>query len=514
MGNPTVNSYRLAISVTSAFCFCSSLIVAHEPNRPGPLVEAAAAPASSFQGDYLRATPCQPVSNVVEAMDFSGLDASARDNCEGKGDCGCCTCEQIKAANEKAANAYKGVYYANDFSYLNDPCYQGHFLGDRLKQLNMPHCGKLDIGGQIRLRYHHELGMKGQRFRAGTDDDFLLTRLRLFGNYKVNDRLRFYVEGFYADSSGESLPPRGTDENFMDFQNLLVDVQLTDDLLLRVGRQELLYGAQRTVSPLDWANTRRTFEGVKAVYKSGDWQIDGFFTHFVPILSNDLDEADYDLPFYGMYGVYSGLGNSTVDVYYLGFDDNSIGQSLHTMGSRLNGKDPCTNWLWEIEGAVQFGKRSRGVDQDGEGFVTAGIGRAMPNVMWKPTIWVYFDYASENYNQLFPLAHKYLGFIDAVQRQNVQSPNVLLTMTPRQDWTLLLWAYHFQSSSAAPVPAIGGTPPQNASRYLGNELDLILAYQFNPRADILFGYSHFWRGSKIDNPQDADFFYTQFQMNF
>ena len=87
-------------------------------------------------------------------------------------------------------------------------------------------------------------------------------------------------------------------------------------------------------------------------------------------------------------------------------------------------------------------------------------------------------------------------------------------MKPSEKTSLLLWYYHFQSNSAAPVPSVGGTPPQNASRYLGNELDVLLTYKFNPRSDILFGWSHFWRGSKINNPQDADFFYSQWQFNF
>jgi len=79
---------------------------------------------------------------------------------------------------------------------------------------------------------------------------------------------------------------------------------------------------------------------------------------------------------------------------------------------------------------------------------------------------------------------------------------------------LLFWYYHFQSNSAAAVPAIGGTPSQNNGRHLGDELDIIARYTINPRSNILFGYSRFWRGSKISAPQDADFFYTQFQMDF
>ncbi len=429
-----------------------------------------------------------------------------------------CTPKQKKAAKAKAAGAYKGVFYANDFSYLNDPCYQGCNFGDMLKRMNVGCCGKLDIGGQIRLRYHNEIGMKPpQRFQPATSDNFMLTRVRLFGNYQVNHWLRFYGETIYADSSGEDIRPRGIDENFMDFQNVFVDVKLTDNLTARVGRQELLYGSQRVLSPLDWANTRRKFEGIRALYKSGDWAIDGFFTHFVPVLPNDLDEADYNRAFYGMYGVYSGLDNATIDFYYLGFDMTALapanGFSLHTIGGRVNGSCPCSDWMYEIEGATQFGQRAPNVNQ-GDGFVTAGVGRKLPHLPWSPTLWFYYDYASPNYNQLFPLAHKYLGFIDAVQRRNIESPNVQLTMKPCDKVNLLFWFYHFQSNGVNPVPSIGGTPAQNTGKYLGNELDCIAKYKISQRSDILFGYSHFWRGSKINNTQDADFFYTQWQQNF
>ena len=57
-----------------------------------------------------------------------------------------------------------------------------------------------------------------------------------------------------------STPDRG------DILNLFVDVNLLEwdnhPVVARVGRQELLLGSQRLISTLDWANTRRTFEGV------------------------------------------------------------------------------------------------------------------------------------------------------------------------------------------------------------------------------------------------------------
>ncbi len=34
------------------------------------------------------------------------------------------------AGPNPAAGSHKGLYYANDFSYLKDPCYEGCYLGD------------------------------------------------------------------------------------------------------------------------------------------------------------------------------------------------------------------------------------------------------------------------------------------------------------------------------------------------------------------------------------------------
>jgi hypothetical protein len=445
-----------------------------------------------------------------------GCDRCAScDNCSscGKKPCGC-TCKKKKELRAKAASAYKGVFYDNDFSYLNDPCYCGHLCGENLKQLTpncLGRCSTVDVGGQWRLRYHHERGMKGPQRFLPLDDDFLLNRLRLYTNWQVNNYLRFYVEGIYADSYGEGLPERIIDVNNGDFLNYFADIKPNDSLTFRIGRQELLYGAQRTISPLDWANTRRTFEGIRLLYKQGDWAIDGFFTHLVLPRPDEFDEADYNLPVYGMYGTYSGYENNTIDFYYIGFDDADIGRSLHTFGSRINGKRD--DWLWEVEGAYQVGARTSGVSQE-DGFITAGLGRAFPSACWKPTVWVYYDQASPHFDQLFPLAHKYLGFIDAIQRHNIQSPNVLITAKPHEKLTLLLWYYYFRSDSSAPILSIGGTPVQNTGRDVGNELDLIANIQLTPRSELLFGWSHFWKGSKIVNPSDADFFYTQWLLNF
>ena len=486
------------------------------------------------------------------AQEFS-LDATLTSCCEPScgsegccGECGgdACSCGdgvgcgagvgKKKAKGNPCAKSHKGLFYANDFSYLNKPGYNDHCqggscLGDALKLMPVGQCGEwgtLDVGGQLRLRYHNEVGM-GREGAAGTprfqdtENDFLLTRLRLYSNWKINDRVRVYAEGIYADATddGGDYFARGIDENRGDLLNLFVDLKLTDNVTARLGRQELLYGAQRLVSPLDWANTRRTFDGAKIMYKEGDLAVDSFYTYFVPVDVDDFDESGDNQAFYGTYATYTGYENFDVDAYYLGYEnDNATADySLHTLGLRLNGST-CRGWLWEVEGGPQFGEQNGlGLDHSAS-FATVGLGRKLKSLPGDATLWCYYDYASggdfNGFNQQFPLAHKYFGFIDAVQRSNIESPNVLLTMKPAENWNLLLWYWHFMSDTGAPVPSLGNTAAQTDSKELGDELDIVIKRTLSPRSNVLFGWSHFWRGDKIIGTTDADFVYGQYTLNF
>jgi hypothetical protein len=456
-------------------------------------------------------------------------------------DCGdACSSDKPPKPNP-CATSHKGVYYNNDFSYLLAPEYSGCCLGDCLKLSPVGPCGRwgtLDVGGQLRLRYHHEAGMGRQAGATGfgdTQNDFLLTRMRLYTNWQANEWLRVYAEGIAADALANSrYVPRPIDRNSGDFLNLFFDVKLTDRFTTRVGRQELLYGVERQISPLDWANTRRTFEGIKCMYQGDDWNIDGFYTNYVPVAADNFDEADYDQSFYGVYATHAAASGPSFDVYYIGYDNQSAYAaaptlvtagtadfSVHTFGSRVFGSIDA--WLYECEAAVQTGRQSGlGVDHQA-GMYTLGLGRKLQG-SWKPTVWVYYDYATgddqngsfNRYNQLFPLAHKYLGFIDAAQRANISSPNCLVTMNPSSKLSLLAWYYYLGAAEAGDIiPAVATPSAQNTStKYFGHELDLIAKYQLDARSNVLVGYSNLWRGSKIVGNDDAHFLYGQWELNF
>ena len=435
-------------------------------------------------------------------------------------------------------SAYAGVFYANNFSYLNDPCYDGpSFFGDSLKgMLN----GKLDVGGEARVRYHNEKNFRGLGL-TGRDDNFFLTRYRMFANWRVNDYFRVYGEYLYADSGGERFNNRPIEENRGEIQNLFFDAKLTESLLLRVGRQEMLFGAQRLISPLDWANTRRTFQGVRGTYSGANWTLDGFFVN--PLNRNaanedKIDDANENIDFYGVYASNTATSLGTIDTYYLGLNNQILNFDYHTIGSRVAGASDG-GLLYSFEGGVQFGSNSPGYGNHNAGFATGGLGRQL-NICtrhgaWKPTVWFWYDWASggddvpaargdNGFDHLFPLAHKYLGFMDLFGRRNINDANVQF-ITPLMGKVSLLAWYHYFFLDQSTTPYSVVMTPFNAAnaagnRELGQEIDFAFNAAINPRMNVLVGYSYFNSGQYykstpgVPTSADAEFFWTQFQWRF
>ena len=184
-------------------------------------------------------------------------------------------------------------------------------------------------------------------------------------------------------------------------------------------------------------------------------------------------------------------------------------------------------WHWEAEGDVQVGEFQN--NAHAAGAWTVGIGRDMPCVTWTPSIWAYFDWASgdpiagNGYHHNFPLAHKYLGFMDLYGRRNIEDFNILLTAKPHDKLKLVMWWHVFNLqdiNDGVYNVVMGQSAPAGTSEDLGQELDLLAQWTFGPRSNIVFGYSHFWAGNFYKNhpnnipSDDADFFYTQFTVNF
>src|SRR6185503_19633481 len=60
---------------------------------------------------------------------------------------------------------------------------------------------------------------------------------------------------------------------------------------VRLGRQELVFGEQRLVGHVSWANAARTFDGARATIRSKKLVVDAFATSVVRILPDKWDQS-------------------------------------------------------------------------------------------------------------------------------------------------------------------------------------------------------------------------------
>ncbi|MDX2038428.1 MAG: alginate export family protein [Isosphaeraceae bacterium] len=439
---------------------------------------------------------------------------------------------------------FKPLWQDQDWSYLDEPGNRTIDFFDFTKRNRIGDEIVFDVSGEFRWQGRVE----DNRRLTGEQNDFNLFRERLALDIRYFGRIRTYLDVFWADASRQSVPPIFFDINHGDMLNAFGEISFDDvaegRLSFRMGgREQLSFGNQRLVSTLDWANSPRTFDTVPhLLYRSDDLAFDAFWSQPNRVLARELDRAEGDLQFFGAYATYSGLEGRLFDLYYLGLLDTggkleANGRSgdadIHTIGTRW--QVDRDGRLAEIETAYQFGTRVG--TPINAGMATAGVGRRWAKAFCAPELWFYFDYASGNptpdgpsyqtFHQLFPLGHKYLGYMDLVGRQNILDANVFLKFSFDTRVTFLIWYHDFHLASARDALYNGAGVPirrdesGRAGRYVGNELDLLLVLVLNPHSDVQIGISNFFAGTFVERTsrtsseaQGGTFFYTQFSYRF
>jgi len=220
----------------------------------------------------------------------------------------------------------------------------------------------LSIGGQARGRLESwsNFGFGGAGSR---DDTFGLLRLRFHGDLVAGRHFRLFAEGKSALATGRDLPGglRTLDVDTIALQNAFLDFSVPfqeGSFTVRTGRQELQFGKQRLVSPLDWANTRRTFDGFRGILKQGNWRVDGFWTRSVRTQKYSFNQNDSGSDLFGLYAIGKLPAKLAVDLYWLGLDRNQnvwggvSGEELrHSIGTRLGGPLSDTPLDFDLETA-------------------------------------------------------------------------------------------------------------------------------------------------------------------
>ncbi|GJM22751.1 MAG: alginate export family protein [Planctomycetota bacterium] len=442
------------------------------------------------------------------------------------------------SALQAQSPGFKNLRFDEDWSSVDEDL-EGVHLFPAIKWIELDDDWALSTGGQIRWRSMREVG-RSLMPASPRVNDFNLLRTRVHAEVRNVNGFRAFVEVLDARIYGEDRAPLGIDRNNADVHNAFVEF-IEGDTLLRAGRFEMQFGAQRFVSPLEWGNTRRRFEGVLARQDFDGGRADFFITHPVAVDAQHTDHDNDSLWFSGAYLTFPDESGGT-DAYLLALNETTASltsgsgrrgpMDVYTAGARRWGKSG--QFDYEAELALQFGEFAG--DQVEAQSISARAGWSEPDLPGSPRFGLDFDWASgdsdptdsrqETFNQLFPLGHAYLGKLDLVGRQNIidLQPNVAVSLDERTKLKLEQHFFRLEDRHDSLYNAGGGATLTDATggagTDVGRELDVILSHQLEslaPHAQVVLGYSRFSPGEFVDtlgSQRHVELFYTQFTFTF
>jgi hypothetical protein len=262
------------------------------------------------------------------------------------------------------------------------------------------------------------------------------------------------------------------------------------------------------VSPLDWTNTRRTFEGGKLTARARGLSFDGFWTQPVVIRLDGANLGDEDAAFSGISVRPAAPGTLIWETYVLRLEQDPSSHDRLTVGGRFATPLGGSGARVELEGAWQGG--TLGDDDISAFFVASDLTRSFAETPLRPTVGVGLDYASGDgdaedgtsgtFNQLFPLGHAFAGYMDVLGRQNLIEIRGVATATPIAPLQLRLSGHRFLRASVEDAAYnLGGgvlrAPSGSPERAIGTEIDALATYRASQHSRLELGYGHFFPGA-------------------
>jgi len=425
------------------------------------------------------------------------------------------------------------------------PATQDPFFKTLIKQVS--------LDGQIRIRgEYRDPTTYSNNLAATRSDDLFLTRIRINLDFKVNEDIDVFVQPQDERQWGQEVSVLSDERNF-DLHQGYVEIRniLSEPLSVKAGRMELSYGDQRLVSPLDWSNIGRAWDGAKIRYAPKDWWIEGFYTVIKDLLptvpaplvgpTGNVGGA-HDQDFMGVYFSYVGVAEHEFDLYGF-FREFRDGQNVaengaqgnlvdRTLGARIKGND--AGFDYTLEAMSQTGHLSS--DHVLAYAYAATLGYTF-EAAWKPRLGVEYDFASgdrragdgrrNTFDPLFPFGHYYQGFADTFAFKNGKDAVVSLKVSPTETLSIHLDFHNFwlASDTDAWFNAAGGAirprdPSGLASTSVGHETDLHARLALNKNVKFWAGWSHFFAGTYVRETQttgtsrDMNWIFLQMTVDF
>ncbi|QNA45921.1 alginate export family protein [Lacibacter sediminis] len=265
-------------------------------------------------------------------------------------------CQQVPLRN---------LRYDEDYSVLKTDTVRGWYNSVKFIPLSSSRNSFLSFGGEYRYQLQY---FKNENWGDIPKEEYMAVynRLLIHSDLHIGKHFRLFGQLVSTSTSGRVEPARSVDENWLDVHQVFLDVNLLnrqkDKLVIRAGRQELLYGSQRLISVREGPNNRLSFDALKLFYKRHNFEADAFYSKPVRVCVNVFDDpVNQNEQLWSSYLVFKDVPLiQHVDVYYIGYQNtkksyNNIAatETRHSVGTRL--------WKWtgafryDVETLYQFG---------------------------------------------------------------------------------------------------------------------------------------------------------------
>jgi Alginate export len=380
-----------------------------------------------------------------------------------------------------------------------------------------------------------------------TDDSWVLNRFRLGMKWTPTPFMNIYLQGQDTREWGSrrpnvigSLGAEG-DDSFDLRQGFIELGSAKSGWSGKIGRQTFLYGDERLVGPLEWANQGRTFDAVRLRYASEKWWVEAFASSVVKFKDGSFNESDWldddatrDQIFSGVYFSTTAIGKQTTDFYVFHLEEEfAAGDTgFFTLGTRMKSTPGAFNgWDYDTEMAVQTGDvRGRDLSAFAGHW---GVGYTFAGHAWKPRLGLEYNYGTgdgnaadgdvDTFQNLFPTNHKFYGYMDVFSWQNIHNVALSASASPNKKTKVQLDYHLFWLADTGDgwYRANGTTLVRpvspGADSFAGSEIDLTVSYKASKNVMLQAGYSHFFAGDYLSASgasDDASFAYGSVQFDF
>jgi Alginate export len=437
------------------------------------------------------------------------------------------------ASAQSSPPPFQPLRYEEDWSYLKDESKRSEWI-DSMKYIPVNRRGwYVSLGGESRLRYEY---FSQFNFGAGARDEngYLLQRYLLHADSHFGKRTRVFTQLQSAIGNWRNGGPRPTDDDRLEVHQAFLDLKFGDEgkpLTFRVGRHEMDFGSGRLISAGEGLNVRRSFDGLRVIYRQGPWLVNGQIDKLVSIKPGLFNDGpDSSQTFWGVGATLSRpkirgghqFAYIALDRKVGRFDQGSGRERRHTIIARTYGASDTRAgpFDYNFDTIFQWGFfKSSGSEAGIRAWaLAADLGQTISRIPLKPRLGLRADATSgdrdpsdqrlETFNPLFPgtAYSDTIGLIGAANSLALD-PNARVAVTERGTLSAGM-AFFWRESTRDGIYGINVAPlrvgGRSRARGVGTMPSLKLDWRISRHLTYTAMYSRFLAGRFLKETQPGE----------